>query len=248
MNRWKAGLTHFGISLAVAGLVFVAVRYLWYPGPLFEIAGGLELLLIIISVDVTVGPFITLIVFKPGKWGLGFDLTVIGILQSAALVYGLYSIAESRPVYITFVKDRFEMVRAGELEDVDIDKAKPPFNSTSLFGYRLAGAKIPKDPTEQWKLMDSAILGGKDIQYFPRFYVDYAEVAPDAARRAAPMDKLRSLNPERAAEVDAFVRADGPEDKLGFLPMRAGKRDMTVVVDKATGRVLALLALRPWEY
>src|SRR4051812_10875535 len=106
MNRWKAGLTHFGISLTVAGLVYVAVRYLWYPGALFEIAGGLELLLLIISVDVTLGPLVTLIVFKPGKWGLKFDLAVIGILQSAALVYGLYTIAESRPVYVTFVKDR----------------------------------------------------------------------------------------------------------------------------------------------
>src|SRR5688572_23160036 len=103
MNRYKASLTHFGISLAVAGLVYLAVRYLWYPGPLFEIAGGLELLLIIISVDVTLGPLITLIIFKPGKWGLKFDLTVIGILQVAALIYGLHAIAESRPVFITFV-------------------------------------------------------------------------------------------------------------------------------------------------
>ncbi len=151
-------------------------------------------------------------------------------------------------MFITFVKDRFELVRAGELDDADIARAKPPFDSTSLFGYRLAGAKIPKDPTEQWKLMDSAILGGKDIQYFPRFYVAYAEVARDAARKAAPMAKLRELNPDRVDEVDAVVRADGPEDKLGFLPMRAGKSDMTVVVEKATGQVVTLLPLRPWEY
>lgn len=248
MSRWKASLTHFGISLAVAGLVFVAIRFLWYPGPLFEIAGGLELLLLIVSVDATIGPFITLIIFKSGKWGLRFDLTVIGILQTAALVYGLYAIAESRPVYITFVKDRFELVRAGELDDADIAAAQPPFNSTSIFGYRLAGAKIPKDPNEQLKLMDSAVQGGKDIQYFPRFYVPYPDVAHDAAMKSAPMARLRSLNPERVAEVDAAVRADGPEDKLGFLPMRAGKADMSVVVDKATGNVVSLLPLRPWEY
>ena len=248
MNRYKASLTHFGISLLVAGLVYVAVRYFWYPGPLFEVAGGLELLLLIISVDVTLGPLITLIIFKPGKWGLKFDLTVIGVLQVAALVYGLYSIAESRPVYITFVKDRFELVRAGELDDADIAQGAPGFQSLSWFGYRLAGARLPKDPKEQLKHMDLAILGGKDVHFFPKLYVPYEQVAPDAGRVSAPMAKLRSLNPESVAQVDALVRSAGGESDLGFLPMRAGKRDMSVVVRRKDGAVVALLPLKPWEY
>jgi hypothetical protein len=249
MNRFRASGTHFLISLSVAGLVYLAVRYLWYPGPLFEMAGGMELLLVIVCVDVTLGPFITLIVFKPGKWGLKFDLTVIAVLQVAALLYGLEAIADSRPTFVTFVKDRFELVRAGELEEADLAKGPPGFNSLSWFGYRLAGARIPKDPNEQWKLLDSAILGGKDIQYFPRFYVPYPEVAAEAARKAAPIDKLRVLNPAGGDEIDAAVRrGGGKEGELGFLPLRAGKRDLTVVVRRGSGEVVALLPLRPWEY
>ena len=248
MNRYKASLTHFGISLVVAGLVYLAVRYLWYPGPLFEVAGGLELLLLIISVDVTLGPLITLIIFKPGKWGLRFDLAVIGILQVSALLYGLYSIAESRPVYITFVKDRFELVRAGELDDADIAEGAAGFRSLSWFGYRLAGARLPTDPKEQLKHMDLAILGGKDVQMFPKLYVPYEQVAPQAARAAAPIAKLRALNPGEVAEVDALVQRAGGEGDIGFLPMRAGKRDMSVVVRRRDGAVVALLPLRPWDY
>jgi hypothetical protein len=250
MNRFTAGFTHFCISLAVAGLVYVAVRYFWYPGPLFEIAGGLELLILIICVDVTLGPLITLIIFKPGKWGLRFDLTVIGLVQVAALVYGLYAIAESRPVYLTFVKDRFDLVRAGELAEADLEKAAPGFGSLSWFGYRVAGAKIPRDPNEQLKLLDSAILGSKDIQYIPRWYVPYSEVAKDAAAKAreAPLERLRKLNPGREAEVDAVVTSARPEGSLGFLPVRAGKRDMSAVLDTRTGELVALLPLKPWEY
>jgi hypothetical protein len=228
--------------------VYLAVRFLWYPGALFEVAGGLDLLLLIICVDVTLGPLITLIVFKPGKWGLKFDLTVIAILQVAALAYGLYSIAESRPVYITFVKDRFELVRAGELDEADIAQAAPGFASLSWFGFRMAGARVPRDPNEQLRHMDLAILAGRDLQYFPKLYVPYEQVALDAARAAAPMSRLRDLNPLRLAEVDALVSSAGPEQALGFLPMRAGKRDMTVVVKKKDGAVVALLSLRPWEY
>src|SRR5262245_18835764 len=107
MNRWKASLTHLGISLGVAAVVYTAVRFFWYPGPLFEIAGGLQLLVLVISVDVTIGPLVTLIIFKPGKWGLKFDLCFIATMQVAAMAYGVYSIAESRPVFVAFVKDRF---------------------------------------------------------------------------------------------------------------------------------------------
>jgi hypothetical protein len=73
-------------------------------------------------------------------------------------------------------------------------------------------------------------------------------VAPDAARAAAPIAKLRALNPENAAEVDSLVRGAGEESQIGFLPMRAGKRDMSVIVRKKDGAVVALVPLRPWEY
>lgn len=250
MTRFTAALTHFAISLAIAGLVYVFVRYLWYPGPLFEIAGGLELLLLIVSVDVTLGPLITLIIFKPKKWGLRFDLTVIGVLQFSALIYGLYSIAESRPVYLTFVKDRFDLVRAGELSDADLEQAAPGFGSLPWFGYRLAGARIPKDPKEQLKLLDLAVVGGKDIQYIPRWYVPYKDVAKDAAAKArdARLSALRKLNPGRDAEVNAIVTPSRPEEALGFLPVRAGKHDLSAVIDNRTGEFVALLPLRPWEY
>jgi hypothetical protein len=248
MNRYKASLTHFGISLAVAGLVYVAVRYLWYPGPLFEVAGGLELLLVVICVDVTLGPLITLIIFKPGKWGLKFDLTVIGTVQVVALAYGLYAIAESRPVFITFVKDRFELVRAGELEDADVAQGAAGFNSLSWFGYRIAAARMPRNPNEQLKHMDLALLGGKDLHVFPKLYVPYEQEAGAAAKVAAPMSKLRKLNPDSQAELDALVARSGPEENLAFLPLRAGKRDMSVVVKKVDGAFVTLLPLRPWEY
>jgi hypothetical protein len=78
--------------------------------------------------------------------GLRFDLAVIGVLQFTALIYGLYSIAESRPVYLTFVKDRFDLVRAGELSDADLAQAAPGFGSLSWFGYRIAGATHPQGP------------------------------------------------------------------------------------------------------
>ena len=39
-----------------------------------------------------------------------------------------------------------------------------------------------------------------------------------------------------------------PESALGFLPVRAGKHDLSAVLDNRTGELVALLPLRPWEY
>jgi len=139
-------------------------------------------------------------------------------------------------------------VRAGELDDEDVAQGAAGFRSLSWFGYRLAGARVPKDPKEQLKYMDLAIMGGKDLHMFPKLYVPYEQVAADAAKASSPIAKLRTLNPDRLAEVDSIVRRSGSGTDLGFLPLRAGKHDLTVVVRQKDGGVVALMPLRPWEY
>src|SRR5471032_481619 len=108
----RAALLHRALSAAIAALVFLPIYFYWYPDVLFESAGGRDLFLLIVSVDVTIGPLITLIIFVPRKWGLMFDLVVIAILQSTALSYGVWVLFESRPVFVAYVVDRFELVRA----------------------------------------------------------------------------------------------------------------------------------------
>jgi hypothetical protein len=62
--------------------------FVWYPPPYFEVDGGWRILRILAGVDVVVGPLLTLILFKPGKPGLKFDMTCIALMQIGALVYG----------------------------------------------------------------------------------------------------------------------------------------------------------------
>src|SRR6185437_826570 len=123
MNRFEASAIHFALSRVVAATTFSLIRLVWYPGPLFTAAGGVKLFALIAGVDVTLGPLLTLVVFVPGKWGLRFDLTVIATLQACALAYGCHVLFASRPVYLIFVKDRFELVRAEEVADADLAKA-----------------------------------------------------------------------------------------------------------------------------
>src|SRR5258708_12806906 len=123
--RVRAGLIHLALSAAIAALVFLPIYFYWYPDVLFESAGGRDLFMLIVGVDVTVGPLITFVIFVPGKRGLMFDLVVIAIMQSAALAYGVYVLFESRPAYIVFVKDRYELIRPHQFPAGALAKAPP---------------------------------------------------------------------------------------------------------------------------
>jgi hypothetical protein len=250
LNRFKAAGIHAVASGLVAGAVFLLNHFVWYPGALFDQAGGRDLFLLIAGVDVAIGPLITLIIFAPGKKGLAFDLATIAFLQLSALSYGTWVLFESRPAYIVFVKDRFELVRANALSEGDPSNARPAGSlDAPLAGPRTVGVRLPKDPGEQFALMVSA-AGGADIHVFPKYYVPYDAVRDEAVARAEPISRLRELNPGSGAEIDRLVSAAGrPEAQLRFLPMRAGPTvDLSVVVDASRADILSIAALRPWTY
>src|SRR4051812_42828203 len=119
MSRWKAAGLHLLISIAVGIVTGALIYFIWYPPPYFEVAGGSTLMLVIMGVDITIGPFLTLAVFKAGKKSLRFDLTVIALLQIAAFCYGIHAIALARPVFVVAEVDRYVLVTANQLDDAD---------------------------------------------------------------------------------------------------------------------------------
>jgi len=245
-TRWQAAPIHLGISAVLAAIVFSAMRFLWYPQPYFQVAGGRTLLLLLIAVDVVIGPLLTLIVFDPRKKKLKFDLAVIVALQLAALAYGAHVMFNARPVYVAFAGDRFELVEANAIDPADQARAAPAFRTLPLTGPQVVGTRLPFDPGGRQRLGMAAMLGGS-IGLFPQYYVPYAAVSRVAVARAEPLAELRQKHPERAGDIDQFVAASGkPDAALGFVPLQARHGDMAVVVDAANGDVRGVLALDPW--
>jgi hypothetical protein len=246
-SRFKAAAIHLGISATIALVVFLTVRAVWYPGDLFEGAGGLTLFLIVLSVDVTAGPLCTLIVFVQGQKGLAFDLWIIALLQASFLVYGLFTLAESRPVYIGFVKDRFELVRANEIPDSVLKDAKMQrYRDLPWLGPTLVGTAFPTDADEKFRLMVSG-MAGVDIQAYPNYHVPYDAVKAEVAKKGLAIKLLPKFNKGlTVAELESrFARK---EADLRYLPLRAGKKDLTVFIDAKTGDVLRYVDIKPWEY
>ena len=246
LNRWKAAGIHLCLSALIAATVVVVMLALWYPRPYFDAMGGQRLLVLIVGVDVTLGPLLTLIVFNPKKKELKFDLAVIAACQVAALAYGVWVTFGARPVYTVFVKDRFEVVTANDLSAADLDAGPPEYRNLSLTGPRLIGVRLPTDPKERSDLLFSGIAG-KDAQAFPKYYVPYAEVVPEVIRSGKPVDALvKKFSSAREAVRLLAAEFGRPASELACIPLHGREQIMTAVVDARDGRFAGILPFDPY--
>lgn len=92
----KALIIHLLISIVIVGLFILMVVFIWYPKPLFDISGVIMPLKLLVFIDLIVGPMLTFVVYKKHKKSLKFDLSIIALIQIAALCYGAYTINNGR--------------------------------------------------------------------------------------------------------------------------------------------------------
>jgi hypothetical protein len=243
MSRWKASGIHLLLSGVIVGAVLAFMVSIWYRWPLFTLAGGAGLTLILAGVDVALGPLITLVIFKPGKKGLKFDLACIALLQVAALAYGVHVIFVARPVYLVFAVDRFVLVRAADLDPADLAKATDPqFRSLPLGPPSYIAAVLPTDPKERTDVLFSG-LAGKDVELMPRYYASYESQAQNAVKRGKDVGIIEKRDPEAVRSfLDSAGRSSG---SVKFLPLRA-RADAAVLIDAATGAPLGIVKVDPW--
>jgi hypothetical protein len=242
LSRWQAAGIHLCISVTIAATAIALILGVWFPGPLFEAAGGLGLLYLLVGVDVVLGPLLTLLVFKAGKPGMKFDLAVIGTVQLCALVYGCSVVFLARPAFVVFVKDRFELVTVVELDPAEVAKAKyPEFRSFSWTGPKLAAADLPTDPEGRQKFVRLA-MEGIDVQSFPAYYVPYAERTQLVLQTAMSVARLRTDEPETAKAVDAWLASSGTkEDAVRAHLLRTRFAWIAVLIDPKTAQPLKYL-------
>ncbi len=247
MSRWKAAAIHLSISLTIGLIVGSLLLFVWYPPPLFHAAGADELALLLVSVDLALGPLLTLVVFKAGKKGLQFDLTLIAALQAAALVYGMSVVLHSRPVFIATAVDRFVLVFASDLSDADLAEGrKPEFRSRSLTGPLLVGTQIPSTAQERSTILSSSIIG-KDVESYPKYYVNYDAAAPALLKRAKPLGALK-INDANSKDVldSALVKTGLPVDHVVWVPLVARKATLVMLLNRDNGQPLRAVPINPW--
>lgn len=172
---WKqktfAFAVHFLVTLITSAACALCVYGLWYPGAFANMVGGADILKLIILAEFCLGPVLSFVIFNPKKTRrhLIADYCVIGLVQLSALFYGVITVANGRPIYVVFVKDRLEVIARSELTAEDIKQVKDPKVKPGWLGPKLICVAYPVDAKERSDLLLSA-LAGKDIQLKPSYY------------------------------------------------------------------------------
>ena len=241
-KRLKFFLSHLTISFLIALFVVGLVFFIWYPSSLATAVGVTKIFLMMLTIDVIIGPILGLLVYKEGKKSLKFDLTVIILLQLSALFYGVYSIEQGRPAWIVFNVDRFELIRKNEIVDQNVNHAQPQFQQPSWLKPQFVATEFAKNIEQRSDDMFAEVLGGISIAQRPERYVDFIQAKEQIQQRAQKLDLLQQYN--KKTDVRKIL-AKYPQATT-FLPLKASVVDMTVLVDQ-NSNVIKIVDLRPWH-
>ncbi|AFN76863.1 type IV pilin accessory protein [Stutzerimonas stutzeri DSM 10701] len=242
-RRIKAFSIHLLLSACLALAVVCLVFFIWYPSPLHAAVGVTKIFLMLIAIDMVLGPCLTLLVYKEGKKTLVMDLSIICALQLGALLYGLHAVAEGRPAWLVFADDRFHLVRANEIDERKLDQAKTEYRSPSWTGPKWVSIREPESADERSDLLFESVFAGVDISQRPNLYQSLDAVEPAVQKAGKPLALLEKYNIPQVAEVilESYPRAGA------WLPLKTNHRDMVVLLKENSGEVIAIVDARPWN-
>ena len=214
----------------------MAVLALWYPGDYRHIAGGQTILLLLVGVDVVMGPLLTLIVFDTrtkSRAHLARDLVVIALLQIAAFSYGVFTAYSARPVALVFEVDRFRVVRATEVHQAELPSAAPAYRRLPVTGPILLSTREPVGTEERNKALVLS-LAGIDIGQRPSFWQPYPAAVSRALAKSRPVKDLTDKYPGSADSLARRLDSLSLKaEQVRFLPVHGSGN--WVVLMRASG-------------
>lgn len=244
-SKFRAFAIHLSVSLAVAALAALVVFGVWYPFPYREISGGRELFMLIVTVDVVLGPLIMFTVFNPRKSRQEkiLDFSVIGLIQIVALLYGLWTVYEARPVHTVFEYDRLRVVHATEVPTESLSLSPKGVEPLPVTGPTWLSLR-PLVANEKMDLTMAA-LAGVPVAAQPALWRPYESELKAIQQSAHPATELKTRFPAQSAMIDrALAEAGKPADALVYLPLQARKDVVwTAILDRETAKPLAYLPL-----
>jgi len=244
-TRLQAFLIHFSISLIIFSVLLYFILIQWYPQPLFSTDGGWRVIRIIAGVDLVLGPLLTLIVYKPGKAGLKFDLTMIALVQTLALIWGVSTTYNERPAAVIYTLDYFTPVPAYQLKEVGMttEKLKQYGDKWPVIIY----SDIPQDKLSEVisKNMRAGVPLYLDTQYYKKFTSEHTQ---SLEKSSMNLEKYVADKPElKKLYQQAFLK-NTKLTNLSYLALHSRERWVTAVFDLDSMRIVDTIEIEPSAY
>jgi hypothetical protein len=248
--RLKAFGLHLLASTTVLTLVLGTLYGGWYRWPGWYLADAVPVVLVLLGVDLALGPLLTLVVAAPAKprAALRRDIAIIAVVQIIALLYGTVSLWKGRPLYYAFSETVLQFVQAYDIKPEESALGRAQNAALTPHWYSLPRwiwAPLPLDPDERSRIVASAISGGDDVIAMPRYYRPWAAGVPTLRQRLKKVDDVPYFSrPQKSALKDAMRVAGLAAEPSNAMPLTGRGPPMLAVFDPATLRLRALCTLR----
>lgn len=251
-NRYQAVAVHLIVSIPfMVGMLYLVLTR-WQPEPYLTADGGWIMLGVLALTFIGAGPLLTLMIYKPGKKGLVFDLVVIAIVQSFVLCYGAYKFYQERPVLLVFAIDRFTLVSSNDVNLSELKKVKSRAKAGSGHEYATRGplmvfAKLPESDAERTSLLKDVMKGEPDLEFRPARYRDYYSNLDTVLQRSFDLGTLSQRSTVNREKIAAF-NSDHcvTTGECAYFPLIGKARDMMLVIKRDDGSVIGAIDINPW--
>ena len=125
ITRKQAFLTHLAVSTGIFVIISYLIFFRFFAGFCSYLDGRIRAITILFFFVVVLGPGLTLLVFKPGKKGLKFDMAMILLFQFSALFWGVSSVYAERSGATVFYYGRFSCIAHDDTKNMNTINTGP---------------------------------------------------------------------------------------------------------------------------
>lgn len=237
-ERLKVLLWHLLFSFMLLLIALFLIYFIWYPQPLVIAMGVMKIYIIILSIDLILGPILTAIVYKKNRKLFLMNVSIIVLLQLSAYFYGLYIVEKGRPAFQVFVVDDIELVSPSS---IDLQKLPSNINYHFFSKPQWIGAPFSDDPVLGKQQRQDELVKGLSMAYRTEYYNSLFEYQNKVLNKLHPLDELNQYNQQEYVKKQISKYSNA----IGWLPVKASEVDMVALFDK-NGQAVAIIDLRPW--
>jgi hypothetical protein len=244
--RLKAFLLHLLSSAMVLTLILGALYFGWYRWPGWYLTDVTHVILVMVGVDVVLGPTLTLIIAnqKKSRRELARDIGMIVVVQICALTYGSVSLWNGRPLYYAFSENVLQLVQAYDISAKEAALGRQQNPALAPYWYSLPRwiwAPLPEDPDERAKIFEAAISGGDDVISMPRYFKLWEEGIPYLKSQLKKVDDVAYFAKSEKKKLKDKMKAAGmADDELDTLPLTGRGHPLLAVFDPTTLNIIAV--------
>jgi hypothetical protein len=244
--RLKAFSLHLLSSATVLTLILGSLYFGWYRWPGWYLTDVTTVVLVMVCVDVVLGPTLTLIIAnqKKSRRELARDIGIIVVVQLCALTYGSMSLWSGRPLYYAFSENVLQLVQAYDINanEARLGREQKPALAPHWYSLpRWIWAPLPQDPDERDKLVEAAVSGGDDVISMPRYFKPWEEGTPSLRGQLKNVGDVAYFAKSEKKKLKEKMKAAGlPDDQSNAIPLTGRGHPLLAVFDPTSLKIIAV--------